>query len=75
MIAVDQRNHGESGWTATHSYPDMAADLAEVIESLGGVADVLGHSMGGKAAMQLALTSPASCGASWWPTSPRRLRA
>ena len=59
VVAVDQRNHGESAWTKTHSYADMAADLAEVIASLGGHVDLLGHSMGGKAAMQLALTQGA----------------
>ena len=53
--AVDMRNHGSSGWKDTHSYPDMAQDLAEVIE---GPTDVLGHSMGGKAVMTLALTYP-----------------
>jgi pimeloyl-ACP methyl ester carboxylesterase len=37
----------------------MAADLAEVIAAHGGEADVLGHSMGGKAAMALALAEPA----------------
>ncbi|TMV12874.1 alpha/beta fold hydrolase [Arenibacterium halophilum] len=55
VIAVDMRNHGNSDWSDSHSYTDMAADLAEVIESVGGRADVLGHSMGGKAAMVLAL--------------------
>lgn len=58
VVAVDMRNHGSSPWTQTHSYPDLAADLVEVIDSLGGRADLLGHSMGGKAAMQLALTYP-----------------
>ncbi len=58
VITVDMRNHGESPWFDTHSYPDMAADLAEVIAANGGQADVLGHSMGGKAAMMLALTAP-----------------
>jgi esterase len=59
VVAVDMRNHGESPRFPTQSYPDMAADLAEVIESLGpGPIDLLGHSMGGKAAMQLALTRP-----------------
>jgi esterase len=56
VVVVDMRNHGASPRTTSHSYPAMAADLAEVIESLGGKADLLGHSMGGKAAMQLALT-------------------
>ncbi len=59
VVAVDQRNHGASPWTDSHTYPDMAADLAAVIAALpGGRADVLGHSMGGKAAMVLALTRP-----------------
>ena len=59
VVAVDMRNHGTSPWTDSHSYPDMAADLAGVIDRLGGPWDVLGHSMGGKAAMVLALTRPA----------------
>ncbi|MCW1918619.1 alpha/beta fold hydrolase [Rhodobacter sp. KR11] len=58
VVTVDQRNHGESPRGATQSYPDMAADLAQVIEALGAPVDLLGHSMGGKAAMQLALTRP-----------------
>ena len=55
---VDMRNHGESPRMATHSYPDLASDLAETIRRIGPPMDVLGHSMGGKAAMQLALTEP-----------------
>jgi pimeloyl-ACP methyl ester carboxylesterase len=58
VVAVDMRNHGDSPREASQSYPDMAADLAEVIEHLGPPVDLLGHSMGGKAAMQLALTRP-----------------
>ena len=59
VIAVDMRNHGASLRYSSQSYPDMAADLAEVIAAHGGQADLLGHSMGGKAAMQLALTEGA----------------
>jgi esterase len=58
VVAVDMRNHGDSPRFPTHSYPELASDLAEVIESLGAPVDLLGHSMGGKAAMQLALTRP-----------------
>jgi pimeloyl-ACP methyl ester carboxylesterase len=59
VIAVDMRNHGGSFWSDSHAYPDLAADLAEVLGTLHTPADVLGHSMGGKAAMVLALTRPA----------------
>ena len=58
VVVVDMRNHGASLWQDTHSYTDMAGDLAEVLETLEGPYDVLGHSMGGKAAMVLALTRP-----------------
>ncbi|SPF77883.1 alpha/beta fold hydrolase [Pseudoprimorskyibacter insulae] len=58
VVAVDQRNHGDSPRSDVHSYAAMASDLAEVIEALGGRADVLGHSMGGKASMVLALSRP-----------------
>jgi pimeloyl-ACP methyl ester carboxylesterase len=59
VLSVDMRNHGESFRAPTQGYGDMAADLAEVIAAHGGRADVLGHSMGGKAAMRLALENPA----------------
>lgn len=55
VSVVDMRNHGESPWFDSHSYSDLAADLAAAILSRS---DVLGHSMGGKAAMMLALNSP-----------------
>ncbi|WP_254444909.1 alpha/beta fold hydrolase [Ruegeria atlantica] len=55
VVAVDMRNHAYSMWTDQHSYPELANDLAEVIDHFGGMADVVGHSMGGKAAMTLAL--------------------
>lgn len=59
VLAVDMRNHGESPWFPTHSYPEMAEDLAEVIRATQtGPIDVLGHSMGGKASMTLALAHP-----------------
>lgn len=58
VAAVDMRNHGASFWDRHHGYADMADDLAKVIEHIGGRADLLGHSMGGKAAMMLALTRP-----------------
>lgn len=59
VVVVDMRNHGFSEWKQSHSYEDMAADLAEVLVE---PADVLGHSMGGKAAMVLALQAPEKVG-------------
>lgn len=58
VICVDMRNHGHSFWSDDHSYAAMATDLAEVIASIGTV-DLLGHSMGGKAAMLAALQGAA----------------
>ena len=58
VIAPDMRNHGSSFWADTHSYEDMAGDLSEVIKAHGDTVDLVGHSMGGKAAMVLAITEP-----------------
>ena len=59
VIAVDMRNHGASFWHEDHAYEDLADDLAQVIPDR---ADVLGHSMGGKSAMMLALRHPEKVG-------------
>lgn len=59
VVLVDMRNHGQSPWADEMDYAAQAGDLADVVERLaGGRALVLGHSMGGKAAMALALTRP-----------------
>lgn len=58
LIVPDMRNHGQSFHHPRHDYPAMAEDLARLIDSFGGKADVIGHSMGGKAAMALALACP-----------------
>jgi pimeloyl-ACP methyl ester carboxylesterase len=52
VYAVDQRNHGLSGWSNEFNYDIMAEDLKELIDQ-EGLEDVilLGHSMGGKTAM------------------------
>ena len=56
VVALDLRNHGDSPWAETMSYREMAEDVADFLtrEGLEG-ATVLGHSMGGKTAMVLAL--------------------
>lgn len=59
VLVVDMRNHGESPWAESMDYNEMGQDLGLLIEDhAGGSAIVLGHSMGGKAAMAMALTRP-----------------
>ncbi len=59
VVTADMRNHGDSPWDDEMSYPAMAEDLAQLINGLNaGPVIVAGHSMGGKAAMTLAMTEP-----------------
>lgn len=59
VIALDLRNHGDSPHAPGMDYPTMAADVAETLLALDALpAVVMGHSMGGKVAMALALETP-----------------
>ncbi len=59
VFLLDLRNHGESPHANEMSYHDMAADVAHFIETKNlGPVPVIGHSMGGKTSMVLALTRP-----------------
>lgn len=59
VFTLDLRNHGGSPWSDEMTYDVMAADVGLFIDenSLGPVA-LIGHSMGGKTAMRLALERP-----------------
>ena len=57
---VDQRNHGRSPHARGMAYPDLAADVLAYLDTHRiDRAGLIGHSMGGKTAMTLALTAPA----------------
>ncbi|KAK2029454.1 alpha/beta-hydrolase [Colletotrichum zoysiae] len=59
VYALDLRNHGESPHDGQHDYSHMAEDVAGFIDQHGlEQPTVIGHSMGAKAAMTLALKSP-----------------
>jgi pimeloyl-ACP methyl ester carboxylesterase len=63
VIALDMRNHGTSPHGADMRYPTQAADVLETLDALNALpAAVIGHSMGGKAAMAVALTHPSAVG-------------
>eukprot|EP00171_Calliarthron_tuberculosum_P016622 IDg16622t1 len=58
-VALDLRNHGRSPHAPGMSYEAQAADVAFTLKEEGiDRAVVVGHSMGGKVAMHLALTRP-----------------
>ena len=55
VIQIDVRNHGHSAHSPEMNYPVMAADILETLDALNiQKLSVIGHSMGGKIAMELA---------------------
>ena len=59
VFTLDLRNHGGSPWADRMTYQLMADDVRQFIEAnqLGPVT-LIGHSMGGKTSMRLALNQP-----------------
>ena len=59
IFTLDLPNHGESSWMEEMSYEGLSSIIVEFLvkNNLKG-ATVLGHSMGGKVAMTMALTEP-----------------
>ena len=60
VVSVDLRNHGRSFHSPEHTYALMAQDVLDLFDhlQLGPDTALLGHSMGGKVAMRLALDHP-----------------
>ena len=56
VYALDLRNHGRSPHETSFDYPSMVQDVKGMLDKAGiARANILGHSMGGKVAMWLAL--------------------
>ena len=63
VLTFDLRNHGASPWAEGMSYGEMVEDLRASFRARGiDDAAVLGHSMGGKTAMLMALLHPGEVG-------------
>lgn len=59
VYLVDQRNHGRSPHTDDFDYSLLAEDLKDFMDNKGmSQATIIGHSMGGKTAMQFAINYP-----------------
>ena len=56
-MTFDARNHGQSEHTETMNYPQMSEDMRSLIQN-EEKCTLIGHSMGGRTAMYLALTNP-----------------
>jgi esterase len=63
VLALDLRNHGASPHAPTMTLSEMAADVAETLRAAAALPSALiGHSLGGKVAMTVALHTPAAVG-------------
>lgn len=59
VINIDMPDHGDSFRSTTFSYTNYAQSVAQLMDALNiEQTHILGHSMGGKVAMQLALDTP-----------------
>ncbi len=60
VVQIDLRNHGRSPHSDVMSFAAMAADIALLQDTLGiARSHIVGHSLGGRVAMQLALQDAA----------------
>lgn len=59
VISTEARNHGDSPFDSSHTYWDLTADASQLLTKLSlNKVNILGHSMGGRTGMLLALTEP-----------------
>jgi len=59
VISCDLRNHGDSPHDQRMDIPSMADDIVELLDDLGlSAVSLIGHSLGGKVGMQVALNYP-----------------
>lgn len=59
VVSVDLRNHGRSPHAASQTYAEMAADVLALCDAQGwSQIHLVGHSLGGKVAMQFAAETP-----------------
>jgi pimeloyl-ACP methyl ester carboxylesterase len=58
VALIDMPDHGRSPWSTELSYPRMAGRLGDHLDDGAGPWTLVGHSMGGKIAMTLALLRP-----------------
>lgn len=59
VYSLDLPNHGRSGWLDAPDLPGMAASVLDWMDREGlDVVALVGHSLGGKVAMELALGAP-----------------
>lgn len=62
IITIDARNHGDSPHSPTHTYPDLAEDIVQLLKKLRiKKAALMGHSMGGRTMMYCALKNVSRC--------------
>ena len=71
MLALDLPGHGKSSGTGHQTIEGYAGEVAEFIQSIGlSTAVLVGHSMGGAIALEMASPEPEAC--SWtWPARHR----
>ena len=62
IISTDARNHGDSPHSEQMDYNVMAQDVTKLITDLGHKkVTLMGHSMGGKTMMTIALNNVSTC--------------